>query len=140
MLPKFGDFMHEMGETEKARLLASLGSLGTPQERRNVRISGESSIHGGLHTDPRNDMFKDVKKMLKDTNLKNFIPNTGKTSETSSTKMQEGFFKVIQKILRVILLVPGGNHYAATINWLLGIRDAIMGNADDTNKIGRAHV
>ena len=65
MLPKFGDFMREMGETEKARLLASLGSLGTPQERRNVRLSGESSIHGGLYTDTRKDMFKEVKDMLK---------------------------------------------------------------------------
>ena len=50
----------DMGEKEKAKESLGLGSfMALDGERRNVRISGASSIHGGLRTNTRNDMFKD---------------------------------------------------------------------------------
>lgn len=136
MMQDMGDYIREMQKTTTEERKKS--SFAPPNDRASGLGSsffgGMSGAHGRLYpTTSKDDLLKEVKEIIKGLSLKAHIPNAaGKHTEASTTKMQEGFYKVIQRALRAILLLQGGNHYAATVNWLLGVTDVLV-HADDKN-------
>lgn len=136
MMQDWGDYMREVKKANEDKKISFASLDGRASGLGSSYYGDMSSVHGRPYpVTSKDDLLKEVKEILKgsDCNLKAQIPNaSGKETEASTTKKQEGFYKVIQRSLRAILLLQGGNHYAAAVNWLLGVTDVLV-HADDKN-------